>query len=199
MGQYKAKYEAKYGKIKKLGPLIIDIKKRIDKILNTFKNRVTYKKRQIKSIYTKQINSTNNFNELLDLVKLANKDIVDKFLTNMTKKSDITIALKEAEQGFEKMSMMSIADKISRFFEKIFHKDVKDIEFELNQGYFTELYNEYNQIKNPNQNDIDSLKNNFISKLNEVCNDIEKFLHKKIEDVRAKLTEEKLEKYFNKL
>lgn len=111
----------------------------------------------------------------------------------------MNLPLKEAEQGFEKMSMMSIADKISRFFEKIFHKDVKDIEFELNQGYFTELYNEYNQIKNPNQNDINSLKNNFISKLNEVCNDIENFLHKKIEDVRAKLTEEKLEKYFNKL
>jgi len=118
----------------------------------------------------------------------------------MVKKDDYNKLLNEAEYGFEKKNALDFGVKLfntlNKFRKKYFGKDIEDMKFELNKGYFNELYNAYRQIKNPTTDDLQAFKGALTDRIIEVCNEIETVINKNIDKIRNKLTEDKIEELF---
>lgn len=181
------------------------VKQKVDKILETFKKRVTYKKNYYRSFHRKEVENRFNKNDinksffdLLDYCKILNLNIVSNFVDKMEKNDDLKKALMEAETGFnQQINVMDVSTRIFnsvyKFIDKLFGNEWKDLKFKLeDKGYFTEIYNDYINIKEPTINDLESLKNKILLRINETCDYIEKTLNSEIEKVKQKLTIEKI-------
>lgn len=132
---------------------------------------------------------------------MLNNKIVEQFLKNMYKKSDFDKILKEAEFGFEKKNALDfgvkIGEKIGKYFNMLTGKDIKDMEFELDKGYFNEIYNYNSKIKNPTVDDVKIFKKSLSNRVKEVCEEIESIINNKIDKVKNKITKEEIQKLFN--
>jgi hypothetical protein len=206
--KYKEDYENKFGKVKdpKLSS-IQNLKIKVDKILDTFIKRITYKKRSIISTQIKYINNNfsendlpDSFNNLLKHVSFLNKNLVGKFTKNITTKKDMDKALLMTEEfGFNVENAfdwgVKIGEWISRQFDKIFNIDDDEIESELSKGYFTEIYDKYSKIKKPKVNELNNLKSEFINQIKVACDEIEGVFHKNINITKNKINLDKIIKY----
>jgi hypothetical protein len=209
LGKYKENFQKKYGKINRdIKPAAINqVKQKVDKILESFKKRVTYKKNYYRPLYLKEVDKRYNetdvsksFSDLLEYAKFLNNNIVPHFVNNMRKSSDLKKALEEAETGFTpKLNALdfgtNLFNTVKNYYDKIFNT-YEDLKFKLeDKGYFTEIYNEYNAIKEPNVQDLKELRADMINKINETCDYIEKTLISEIDKVKQKFNTDNIKGY----
>lgn len=128
-----------------------------------------------------------------------NNDIVKNFTNKMIKKGDMAFALTEAEFGFDKMNMVdtmsNFIEGAARFFKRLFGDKYKDIKFKLDKGYFAEVYNKYNKIKNPTVENLREFKNELLSTLSTTCDYIEKVFNEEIDKIKTEITVDNIKKY----
>jgi hypothetical protein len=185
-----------------------EAKQKIDKILDSFKKRVTYKKNYYRSHYTNEINNRYNesdikksFSDLLELTKTMNQNIVANFVTKMVKNEDLNKMLNEAEQGFTPQlnaltAGVNLFKSVYNFFDNLLGDKWEDIKFKIDgKGYFTEIYNENAEIKEPTLQDLRMLKYDLIQKLNETCDYIEKVLNQEIDKTKQVFSEDNIKKF----
>jgi arsenate reductase-like glutaredoxin family protein len=184
-----------------------EAKQKVDKILESFKKRVTYKKNYYRSTYIKEVNKRYNesdikksFSDLLKYTNYMNQNIVAHFVTNMVKDEDLKKILSEAEYGFEKKNALdtgiNLFNSVYNFFDKIFGDKWEDIKFKLDdKGYFSEIYNENINNTDPNLLDLKELRDELLSKIDETCTYIEKVLIEEIEKTKVGFTLENIKKF----
>lgn len=183
-------------------------KQKVDKIIETFKKRVTYKKNYYKNFKIKEVTNNyigkdvnKNYTDLLEYTRKLNSTILVYFISKkgMIKNSDMTKILNEAEFGFEKMNTLETGinfwEGAYKFFKNLLGNKWKDIKFKLERGYFKEVYNKYNGKKNPTEQDLADFKKDLVDAIDNAFNYIEKELHLELDDIKTKITAEVIKKY----